>query len=71
MAASKCVIAAVLVAMCGTASAATPLPWMDASDPPASRAAKLVAVMNLTEKVTMLHGWSSPDMYTGYVPPQS
>ena len=40
-------------------------PWMDTTAPPATRAAKLVEAMNLTEKLSLFHG--SCGGYTGNV----
>uniref|UniRef100_A0A7S1CC37 Probable beta-glucosidase G n=1 Tax=Bicosoecida sp. CB-2014 TaxID=1486930 RepID=A0A7S1CC37_9STRA len=66
MAARAALMALVTVAAAAVAVAAAEpgaaAAWMDTSDPPAARAQKLLAAMNLTEKVHMLHGSGS-----GYV----
>ena len=56
--ATACVL---LLLVLGGCSAHTTRPWMtDPSDPPAARAAKVLAEMQLEEKVAMLHGFD-PD----------
>ena len=45
-------------------AAAAAQPWMRASDSPRARALALLQVMNTSEKIAMLHGYSSPE-YTG------
>jgi hypothetical protein len=55
------------------ADQSVPVDWMDKRDPPASRAAKLLAKMTLDEKLGMLHGNKSAAApkdsgYVGFVP---
>ena len=47
------------VALTIVAASANQHPWMDRSQPPRERALKLLAAMNLSEKIVMLHGPSS------------
>ena len=47
-------------------------PWLDQRLPPSQRASLLVAQMNLTEQIAMLHGNDKPSCggmrgYTGFV----
>lgn len=67
------VVAAVLVAgslaaalVTSAASAATP-PWMDASQTPAQRAAEVLAVMTLDDKLSLMHNTASCQ-YAGCTP---
>ena len=58
---------AVLVSLCSLVLAGPPQdrPWMDTGLTPAQRASQLLAQMNFTEKIDMIHGWSGP--YIGNV----
>ena len=54
------------------AAARSARPWADSSQDPATRAAELLAAMNLPEKVQFLHGVdtsASPVPTVGYIPP--
>jgi len=58
-------VSAVGLMIAGVSAAATPKPWMNTADTPIVRAQKLVAEMNVTEKLVLFHG--SCRGYTGNV----
>eukprot|EP00299_Pterocystis_sp_00344_P019251 c9570_g1_i1.p1 GENE.c9570_g1_i1~~c9570_g1_i1.p1 ORF type:complete len:852 (+),score=231.03 c9570_g1_i1:39-2594(+) len=52
---------------CGMCGPVLARPWMDTTMAPSDRAAKLIASMNLDEKIVMVHGNVFTE-YTGFVP---